>query len=274
MIKRIAMVTVLAGAAIGVPALAQFGFGTLPVFDVTSWGELVSQLHEMQQQYTLLTQTYNQITSQYKQIVTNATLLPVNMFARYRAVLSPWKFSTATNTYGTTGGWINSINSGAGVSAGYGSAVTPLQNYGAVWGSIPGDQQDQLKRNYATLEIRDGSSINSMTTLGTIRGNAPQVENAIAGLEADSLSSDPSLNTEVGVLNKINAATVISLRNTQDSNKLLSSLLEQQLASEKAHRDAEAQSINNQIAFQAQQTGLIQQHMTGTTGVLTGFNIP
>jgi len=175
MIKRIAVVTVLAGAAIGVPALGQFGFGTLPVFDVTSWGELVSQLHQMQQQYPLLTQTYNQITSQYKQMVTNATLLPVNMFARYRAVLSPWKFSTATNTYGTIGGWINSINSGAGASAGYGSAVTPLQNYGAVWGSIPGDQQDQLKRNYATLEIRDGSSINSITTLGTIRGNAPRL---------------------------------------------------------------------------------------------------
>lgn len=163
---------------------------------------------------------------------------------------------------------------GSGAASGYGSAVTPLQNYSAVWGSIPGDQQDQLKRNYATLEIRDGSSINSMTTLGTIRGNAPQVENAIAGLEADSLSSDPSLNTEVGVLNKINAATVISLRNTQDSNKLLASVLEQQLAGEKARRDAEAKSINNQIAFQTQQTGLIQQHLTGTTGVLTGFNIP
>jgi hypothetical protein len=93
-------------------------------------------------------------------------------------------------------------------------------------------------------------------------------------LEADSLSSDPSLNTEVGVLNKINAANLISIRNTQDSNKLLASVLEQQLAAEKARRDAEAQSINNQIAFQAQQSNLIQQHMTGTTAVLTGFNIP
>jgi hypothetical protein len=271
--KKAILIATLAGAALTVPTLGQFGFG-VTVFDPTSWGELVSQLQQMQQQYSLLTQTYSQITNQYRQMQTNATLLPINMLARYRAVLSPWKFTAAGNTYGTTGGWVTSINSGAGAVSGYGAATTPLQNYSTVWNSIPADQQEQIKRNYSTLEIKDGTNVNSITTLGTIRSNAPQVENAISGLEADSLSSDPNLNTEVGVLNKINAANLISIRNTQDSNKLLASVLEQQLAAEKARRDAEAQSVNNQIAFQAQQGNLIQQHMTGTTAVLTGFNIP
>ena len=112
--KKTILIATVAGAVLAAPAFAQFGFG-LTVFDPTSWGELVSQLRQMQQQYSLLSQTYSQITNQYRQMQTNATLLPINMFARYRAVLSPWKFTSASNTYGTTGGWITSINSGAGL---------------------------------------------------------------------------------------------------------------------------------------------------------------
>jgi ABC-type dipeptide/oligopeptide/nickel transport system permease subunit len=40
--KRLILITTVAGAVLAVPALAQFGFG-LTVFDPTSWGELVSQ---------------------------------------------------------------------------------------------------------------------------------------------------------------------------------------------------------------------------------------
>jgi hypothetical protein len=58
--KRTILITTVAGAVLAVPALAQFGFG-LTVFDPTSWGELVSQLRQMQQQYSLLSQTYSQI---------------------------------------------------------------------------------------------------------------------------------------------------------------------------------------------------------------------
>ena len=64
-------------------------------------------------------------------------------------------------------------------------------------------------------------AVNSITMLGGIRGNARGVEDAITQLENDSLSDSPELNTEVGILNKINAATLIGVRNSQDTNKLL-----------------------------------------------------
>ncbi len=272
--KKLVAVTLLFSVALAVPAAAQLGFGAVPVFDASSWLELVSQLKQMNLEYLELGLIYGRVTDQYNQMLTNAKRIPVNMLSRYRASLSPWRYTTAGNTYGTTGGWIYSVNSGTGAYGGYATAVTPLRDYSSVWGSIPADQQDQLERNYATLEIKDGTAVNGIATIGTIRGNSSQVETAISGLESDSLSSDPNLNSEVGVLNKINAAELISIRNTQDSNKLLASVLEQQLAGEKARRDAEAQSINNQIAFDSQQATLIQQHMTGTTAALTGFNIP
>ena len=43
----------------------------------------------------------------------------------------------------------------------------------------------------------------------------------MSNLEQDSLSDDESLNSEVAVLNKINATNVLTLRSVQDTNKLL-----------------------------------------------------
>ena len=49
-----------------------------------------------------------------------------------------------------------------------------------------------------------------MAAIGAIRDNAQTIQNQINNLEQDSLSSDPNLNTEVSVLNKINAANVLT----------------------------------------------------------------
>jgi hypothetical protein len=57
------------------------------------------------------------------------------------------------------------------------------------------------------------------------------------------------MNTEVAVLNKINAANLIALRNTQDTNKLLVSLAEQQILASKRARDAEAQAVHQHVRF-------------------------
>ena len=61
-----------------------------------------------------------------------------------------------------------------------------------------------------------------------------------------------NLNTEVSVLNKINAADVLTLRTLQDSNKLLASLLEQQTILAKQQREPTANAINADIARRRQ----------------------
>ena len=80
------------------PALAILGVGDI-VFDPTSYGELVSQLFQMQQEYQQLVQTYQTIQSQYQQMLFMAQQVPVNMIARYRALATPWVNPSATNAY-------------------------------------------------------------------------------------------------------------------------------------------------------------------------------
>ena len=220
------------------PALAIFGLGDI-VFDPTNYAELIQQYLEMEQQYTQLVQTYLTIQSQYQQMLFMAQQDPVNMITRYRAVATPWLNSSATNVYGTSGGWITGINSGLGVASGYARATQALGAYGPALANIPSVHLPRIQTDYATVELTDGANLAGMQTLGQMRANAPAVEATIQNLETDSLSSNPNMNTEIAVLNKINAANVIALRNTQDANKLLATLAEEKIIEAKRYqRDA------------------------------------
>ena len=86
-----------------------------------------------------------------------------------------------------------------------------------------------------------------MATIGEMRNHAQQLETHIKQLEDDSLSSDSDLNTQVAVLNKINAASMLLVRTMQDTNKLLASLLEQQLVTTERNRTTGVGTINTEL---------------------------
>jgi hypothetical protein len=131
----------------------------------------------------------------------------------------------------------------------------------------------RVQSQYASIELADGANINAMATIGAIRGSADNVQAQIGNLEQDSFSGDSSLNSEVSVLNKINAAGVLTLRTVQDSNKLLASLLEQQTIIAKQQRDSTANAINTDIGRQESMAGNMAQ-VTGTiTDSLQNFRM-
>lgn len=255
------------------PALAILGVGDI-VYDPTNYAQALKSFAQLQQQYSQLVQTYQMITNQYDQMLWMAREVPVNMVARYRALATPWLTSSATNTYGATGGWIGGINTGVGAAAGYAAATQALMNYGAALANIPADQLARVKTNYATVELTDGANLAGMQTLGQMRGNAPAVESAIQNLEGDSLSSDPAMNTEIAVLNKINAANLIGVRNSQDTNKLLVALAEEQIVDAKRTRDAEAQAINNHIQFMTSGQAVMAAQASGASDAMLAWRMP
>ena len=161
-----------------------------------------------------------------------------------------------------------------GVEAGYAAATQALAGYGAALGNIPADQLPRVKTNYATIELTDGANLSGMETIGRLRANARAVEVAIQGLEDDSLSSDPDMNTEIAVLNKINAAGLITIRNTEDTNKLLVALAEQQIIEAKRKRDAEAQAINNHIRFVNEEKAVLAAQSAGASAAMLAWRMP
>lgn len=270
LLTAVLCLSLLFGATI---ARAQFfGIG-ITVFDPSVYVEAVEQVANLIKQYNQLVETYKMITNQYNQMLWMAKMLPGSL-TRFRAIRTPWFLSSASDTYGTTAGWISAINSGANVLAGYQSAIDKLLSYGAALGKIPANQLSRLQKHYGTIELSDGATQDGIATVGTLRSNAPLVENAIQNLEDASLDSSPDFNTEIAVLNKINAASVIALRNGQDTNKLLTALAEQQFVASKRQRDSEAQAVNNHIAFMASEQSYLASQKSNASNAMLAFRMP
>ncbi len=263
--KRKALLFVLVmGLCVGTAA-AQLGSGI--VYDPTNYQNALLRYQQLQQHLLQLQKSYAKITNQLNLALQMAQFVK-NMPARYRAVFSQWRNVTSLNTFGNTGSWVSGINSGLlpNINTGYQKSTTQLLPYSTdhLSGMDP-FELERVQSQYASVQLVDGANVNAMATIGSIRGSAQDIQTQIGNLEQDSFSSDSGLNSEVSVLNKINAAGVLTLRTLQDSNKLLASLLEQQTILAKQQRESTTNSINTDIQRQAS----LAANMTQVTGTLT-----
>jgi len=254
---------------------AQFGFGGI-VYDPTNYANAVLRYNQLVQQLVQLRQTYQQVLNQYNLALRMSRNLE-NMPARYRAAFSEWRSFTATDLYGNTGRWVSAVN-GAGpqsVSAAYQQATIPLVTYSqSDLNAINPMDARNLQSVYASLQLADGANVSALTTVGNIRANAQTVQQQIANLEQDSFSNDPALNTEVTVLNKINASNVLTLHTLQDANNLRVAVLEQQVLQAKQERDAKVANVNFAIQMRQQVTQNLAPFTTNLTGSLASFRLP
>jgi hypothetical protein len=272
--KRKFLILVLGtGLCVGT-ASAQFGFGI--VYDPTNYGNALLRYYQLEQHLVQLKNSYAQLVAQYNFAVQMAKNIE-NMPARYQAQFSRWRNAHAQDSYGNTGAWVNGMNFGqsSAVASGYQQATTHLLPYKqAQLSGMNAEELSRVQSQYATVELADGANTTAMATIGSIRGNALGIQTQIGNLEEDSLSGDPNLNTEVAVLNKINAAGVLTIRTLQDSNKLLASVLEEQTILAKQQREATANTINADIQRQAGLSANMAQATGTITNSLQNFRMP
>jgi hypothetical protein len=273
--KRSVAVVLVGLLLLPVVSQAQFGFGGI-VYDPTNYANAVLRYNQLVQQLAQLRRTYQQVLSQYNLALQMSKNIQ-NMPARYRATFSQWRNFTANDLYGNTTGWVGAVN-GAGtqtVSPAYQRATIPLLTYSqADLNAINATDAQNLKSVYASLELADGANVSALTTVGNVRGNAQTVQQQIANLEQDSLSGDPSLNSEVGVLNKINASNVLTLRTLQDANNLRVAALEQQVLQAKQRRDLDAANLNFAIQMRQQSTQNLTPFNSNLTQSLSTYRLP
>ena len=170
---------------------------------------------------------------------------------------------------------ISSVGADEKPPAGYQQAIQSLGRYSPQ--VIAGMNPDELLRataNYASVELADGANTNAMAIIGNIRANAPAIQTQIGNLQADSFSNKRSLNSEISVLNKINAANMLILRSLQDSNNLRLAALEQQVIESKRQRDADATLINTDIDQRANMVNQVKQFTSGLGSTLQSYRLP
>jgi hypothetical protein len=247
-------------SSISVPALvlalaplahAQFGSGI--VFDPTQSAHALQQIEQGSQLYTTAVATRNQIVTMYN-LAYQMSQMPQDLEARYKADWSQWtSLQGPANTYGNTAALVNALNYGALVNAqqGYNSAYIQAQSYpSGSYSSLDARAQSTVANQYATSELAQSTTTNTLATVGTIRSDSQTFASKLANLESDTFSTDPNQQTENALLGKINSATLLQIHSQQDTNQLLMASIQQQLVAQKQQIDAQNRALNNSIYFQ------------------------
>ncbi|TAM79761.1 MAG: hypothetical protein EPN47_18375 [Acidobacteria bacterium] len=253
---------------------AQF-FGGI-VYDPTNFHNAVLRYYQLRLQFDQLRSTYQNAVSQYNLAVQMARSIQ-NMPARYRAQFSNWRNLTVPDAYQNTSGWVQGANSGnlSTVQAGYNQTTNQLERYNSdQLSSMPSDERQRVLANYANVELADGVNTNSLATIGTLRADSPEIQRQIENLQSDSLSNNPQLNSQVAVLNKINAANVLTLRTLQDANNLGLSQLEQQVLASQERRDAMTTAINSDIYQRQNMVPAVNSVTNGLGSSLANYRLP
>ena len=236
------------------------------VFDSTNYANAVKEYRQVQQLYTTASQTRDQVIQTYN-LARQMAQMPQDLYQRYATDFARWKTVSASNTYSNTSEWISAAN-GDRMSAdtGYRTAsiqlVQPLQTALA---KLDDRSQQFVKAQYATAELADGVSVHTLSTLGDIRARSIALNRKIDQLSTDSFSRDPNQQTEMAVLGKINAATLMQLRSQQDTNQILTAAALHQMLTAKEQFDQQKRALNQAIYFQQN----FQDSMNRITGGMT-----
>ena len=268
-------------------ARAQFGSGI--VYDPTQSAHAIQQIAQGESQlqkwttelnnwqqhllkeaqiYTTAVQTREQIVTMYN-LAYQMSTMPQNLAARYRTDWAQWSSLAAPpNNYGNMSPLVNALNFGGLPQAqqGYSNAFVQVQSYpSGGYSSLDPRTQATVANQYATSELAQTATTNTLATLGTIRSDSQAFASKLANLESDTFSTDPSQQTSNALLGKINSATLLQIHSQQDTNQLLMASIQQQLIAQKLEIDAQNRAINNAIYFQQNFPNTMQNLTSGVS---------
>jgi prophage DNA circulation protein len=171
---------------------------------------------------------------------------------------------------------VNALNYGALPNAqqGYNSAYVQAQSYpSGNYSSLDSRTQATVANQYATSELAQTTTTNTLATLGTIRTNEQQFATKLSNLDSDTFSTDSSLQTQNALLGKINSATLLQIHSQQDTNQLLAASIQQQLVAQKQQIDAQNRSLNNSVYFQQNFPTTIQNLNNGVSDSMHSISL-
>jgi hypothetical protein len=280
--KRLTLTVLAVGFAAALQPLANAQFGSGVVFDPTQAGHAVTQIENEQRSIanevrqieqgqqiftntvkiaTTALQAYNVAKQQYE-LTHQMILAPRMLYARF---LSPTSdlllLQQISNTYGNSMGWLNSANTGKGAASAYQQVSVPnTNNMIPGYGTASTAGQLQIAAQGATVDINDS---------GTIRANQTARQTDIANLEAATQTQDPSQQTIMAELQRINQALLLQLRTLQDANQINANLALQQIVAQKQQQDAMKSAFRDSAGYESYYNANITTTSGGAANLLT-----
>jgi hypothetical protein len=289
--KRLTLTVLAVGFAAALEPFANAQFGSGIVFDPTqsahantqieheerSIANEAQQIEQGQQIFTntvkiatTVLQAYNVAKQQYE-LTHQMILAPRMLYARFLSPTSDLRMlQQISNTYGNSMGWLNSANSGKGAASAYQQVSVPNTNrIIAGYSTASAAGQLQIAAQGATVDISDSVTTNNLEALGTIRANQTARQTDIANLEAATQTQDPSQQTIMAALQRINQALLLQLRTLQDANQINANLALQQIIAQKQQQDAMKSTFRDSSGYESYYNANIVTTSAGSGNLLT-----
>ena len=230
----------LFGVALGATCFCRPAYSQWAVVDVDAIAQLTHQVQQGAQQIQYLDNQYNQMKAMAQRMYG---------LSRYRSPKNVFEAIKYADQYATVAQWAAGENTGQNVEDGY-AATTVVAQADDFLGRVNAGISSSRRAMYSTQEIMDGNNIAAIRAVGQIRNAASQYEAAISELESDSEDEDDSAQAQLAVEQRTSNAAIVQLRQTKDTNTLLSAQLDQMVAQTKLQRDALAASGNDVLTQQ------------------------
>ncbi len=278
-------------AALQPAAHAQFGSGI--VFDPTQSGHAIVQIEHEEQSISnqmqqiengqqifsntvkiasTALQTYNQIKQQYN-LYHEMMVAPQLLYERFVSPTTDLMMTQQiANHYGNGSGsqWVNSSNTGTAAAASIRLASIP-----PITATIPTASvatfagQQQLAAQGATVDLGDSVAATELETIGTIKVNQATRQADITALENATNTTDPSQESEMAVLQRINRALLLQLRTMQDANQINANAALQQMVAQKQQQDAMKSAFRDSAGYETFYNANITTTSSGAANLLT-----
>jgi hypothetical protein len=176
------------------------------------------------------------------------------------------------NHYGNGSGtsWVNSSNTGTAAASSIQlvslpplTATIPTASIGTFAG------QQQLAAQGATVDLGDSVAATELQTIGTIKTNQTARQADITALESATNTSDPSQETEMAVLQRINRALLLQLRTMQDANQINANAALQQMVMQKQQQDAMKSVFRDSAGYESYYNANVTTTSNGAPNLLT-----
>ena len=288
------IITILSmGLAATLPAVAHAQFGSGIVFDPTQSGHAVVQIEHEEQSISnqmqqiengqqifsntvkiasTALQTYNQIVQQYN-LYHEMMVAPQMLYGRF---LSPQTDLMMTqqiaNHYGNGSGtsWVNSSNNGTAAASSIQLASLPPLTVTIPTASIATFAgQQQLAAQGATVDLGDSVAATELQTIGTIKTNQTARQADITALENATNTANPSQETEMAVLQRINRALLLQLRTMQDANQINANAALEQMVTQKQQQDAMKSVFRDSAGYENYYNANVTTTSSGAANLLT-----
>ena len=242
-------IALIVSIAAPVTAHAQFGSGV--VFDPTQSAHAVQQIEQGQNIFTNSVKLADNAIATYN-LAHQMAMSPQSLYQPFMSLSSVWMMvNQAANTYGNSQPWTNSANTGVNASYAYQQASVPRTGQLNGYGNLSLSGQQQIAAQGATSDINDSVTASNLQTLGTIRANSQQRQADINALAAASNSTDPTQQTELATLQRINRALILQLMAQQEANQISQANTLQQIVSQKQQQDSLKATFQQANQFQS-----------------------